>query len=575
MSQNGQKKNLALKQENEEEGKINKKIKDYGEISKKLASKQANEEDSKINKKREDFGRKKLLSKIKKISKLSKSYSNLKSDDLLEKVITTKNEKYYIDSNAKLVEDINYKKKLNQAKEVKDLENIFKKWNEDKVVFNLYHDLNKSYELFDKQNLKENKKQNSKEKKKKKKLEERKKMLKKIREIKLEKEKQKETQTSEIDLKQLEKKMKNVLEIINRKQDLIYDSRNCNFIKKLELILMIKQFIKEEILLNNNNNNLISPDDAINYKDNDIIPFLGFLGKELSLQNNEIYIEEEPTYEFLRDITLKIITSNLANHNFYVINIKSDNLKKKFQENLENWFSYLNNIKLRISIACNISQSNIYFFGHNFNTFEVNLILYKQKIEFVEKLLNNFDIIVTESTLLNNIILSPNIFNSDFNKKETDWPTDNLLRGGTQYYPPFGWIGMALKITQRYDKDDIWLGKENKEGEWPVAYHGVGKGNNVLKDLLSILNESFKDFSEISKKNKETGKKIQLFKKINDAEKQAEKIKFGDSNLKIQFIFMTRVNPVKLKEFDSFPSNFKMNRTYEEVRPYRLLYKIS
>ena len=38
---------------------------------------------------------------------------------------------------------------------------------------------------------------------------------------------------------------------------------------------------------------------------------------------------------------------------------------------------------------------------------------------------------------------------------------------------------------------------------------------------------------------------------------------------------MTRVNPSKLKEFDSFPSNFKLNRTYEEVRPYRLLYKIS
>ena len=69
-----------------------------------------------------------------------------------------------------------------------------------------------------------------------------------------------------------------------------------------------------------------------------------------------------------------------------------------------------------------------------------------------------------------------------------------------QYYPPFGWIGMALKIKQRYDKDDIWLGKENKKGEWPVAYHGIGKNNNAINELLSILNESFKDFSEISKK---------------------------------------------------------------------------
>ena len=389
MNQNEKNENiLDLKQENEEERKVNKKIEDYG--TKKKDLKQEKEEESKINKKRENYGRKKLLSKIKKISKLSKSYSNLKSDDLLEKVITTKNENYYINSNTKLVEDIDYKKKLKQAKEVKDLENIFKKWNEDKVIFNLYNDLNKSYEMFDRQNLKENKKESSKEKNKKKKLEERKKMLQKIKEIKLEKQKQKdkEMQTSDIDFKKLEKKMKKVLEMINGKQDFIYDNNNCNFVKKLELILMIRQFIKEEILLdnNNNNNNLISPEDAINYKDNDIIPFLGFLGKELSLQNNEIYIEEEPTYDFLRDITLKIITSNLANHNFYVINIKNENLKKKFQENFENWLSYLNDIKLRISIACNVSQSNIYFFGHNFNTFEVNLILYKQKVE-LEKFL--------------------------------------------------------------------------------------------------------------------------------------------------------------------------------------------
>jgi hypothetical protein len=336
MSQNENKKKQVLEQENEEENKINNKREDNDEINKKLALKKEKEKEIKLIKQREDFGRKKLLSKIKKISKLSKSYSNLKSDDLLEKVITTKNDNYYINSKTKLVEDIDYKKKLQQAKEVKDLENIFKKWNEDKVVFNLYHDLNKSYELFDRQNLKENKKESSKEKNKKKKLEERKKMLKKIREIKLEKQKEKEIQTSEIDLKHLEKKMKNVLKMINRKQDFIYNNKNSNFVKKLELILIVRQFIKDEIILdNNNNNNLISPEDAINYKDNDIIPFLGFLGKELSLQNNEIYIEEEPTYEFLRDITLKIITSNLANHNFYVINIKSDNLKKNSKKILK------------------------------------------------------------------------------------------------------------------------------------------------------------------------------------------------------------------------------------------------
>ena len=84
---------------------------DKNEKSKIPDLKQEKEEESKVNKKGENYGRKKLLSKIKKISKLSKSYSNLKSDDLLEKVINTKNENYYINSNTKLVEDIDYKKK--------------------------------------------------------------------------------------------------------------------------------------------------------------------------------------------------------------------------------------------------------------------------------------------------------------------------------------------------------------------------------------------------------------------------------------------------------------------------------
>lgn len=547
------------------------------EKDKKIELKQDKEEEKQMNKKREDYGRRKLLSKIKKISKLSKSYSNIKSDDLLEKVITTKNENDYMNSKVKIVEDIDYKKKLRQAKEVKDIENIFKKWNEDKIVFNLYHDLNKSYELFDKQHKKENKKQSSKEKNKKKKLEERKKMLKKIKELKLEKEKQKEKekQNTGIDLIQMGKKMKNELEMISQTEHFMYFNDNNSFVDKLELILKIRQYIKDEIIVNNNNKtNLITPDEAIKYNDNDVMKFLGFLGKELSFQNNEIYIEEEPTFYTLRDIIFKTVTSNLANHIFYIINIKSEDLKKKFHENFENWLSYLNNIKLRISIACNVSQSNIIFFGYNYNTFEVNLILYKQKVEFLEKILKNFDIIVTESTLLNNIILSPNIFESDFNKKDVDWPTENLLRGGTEYYPPFGWVGIALKVNNKYYIDNDWLGKENKEGEWPVAYHGVGKGNNVLKNLLSILDESFKDLT-INKKDKEPVKKIQLFKKISDAEKHADKIGFGNTDSKIQFVFMTRVNPDKLKDFDSFPSSFKLNRTDDEVRPYRLLYKIS
>ena len=36
------------------------------------------------------------------------------------------------------------------------------------------------------------------------------------------------------------------------------------------------------------------------------------------------------------------------------------------------------------------------------------------------------------------------------------------------------------------------LGKENKEGEWVVAYYGVGKGK-IFEKVLNIINENLKE----------------------------------------------------------------------------------
>ena len=48
------------------------------------------------------------------------------------------------------------------------------------------------------------------------------------------------------------------------------------------------------------------------------------------------------------------------------------------------------------------------------------------------------------------------------------------MRGNKPYDPPLGWIGIGLKVMDKYE-DNIWIGKENIEGEWCVAYHGVGR----------------------------------------------------------------------------------------------------
>ena len=58
--------------------------------------------------------------------------------------------------------------------------------------------------------------------------------------------------------------------------------------------------------------------------------------------------------------------------------------------------------------------------------------------------------------------------------RSSDWGV-NENRGGEHYNAPVGWIGIGLKVFDKYF-DDRWLDMKNLPGEWVVAYHGVGSG---------------------------------------------------------------------------------------------------
>ena len=76
-----------------------------------------------------------------------------------------------------------------------------------------------------------------------------------------------------------------------------------------------------------------------------------------------------------------------------------------------------------------------------------------------------------------------------------DWGVDEL-RGNRPYFPPIGWKGIGLKVLGKYDDgDDTWLGMDNSDGEWNVAYHGIGRGqssSDVKKIVGLIYKGSFK-----------------------------------------------------------------------------------
>ena len=562
-----------------------------------------------LNKSQEKIGknRKKLLSKI---IKISKSSSNLNP----EKIILKNSKNFYknekTEENNDLKDNIDIIKQLKEAKELEDLEKIYSKWDEKHSFLSSKNKMLKIIKDKKEINREEKEKVNNNEKKvkeinnKNSKSLETAKILKKIKELRRRKLREKENENkkdyTEEEINKLKKNMKKELSSIlqrkyllsekennekketkGNKENEIYDKQE-DFTEKLEYIIEVGKYLRNEIIVRKDDNLILQEDAEKN--DNIIIKFLGYIGSELSFKNINTYIEIEPTNEAIRDITFKILLSGLATQQVYKIILDNEDYQIIFFQDIEKWFSYLENIKSRISNIYNISSDNIYFFNHNLNTFEVNLVIYNTNLNKLENILKNYYLKSTKTLLLTDIILSTNFFNIEFCKNENDWPKENLIRGGKKYYPPYGCIGIALKLDDKYDKNnDIWLGKENKEGEWPVAYHGIGKGN-VFQKVLSIMNNNlqkgsgqfYKDFKNVEKNQKQynnCGEGVYLTPNIKVALEYAEKINLGLNNLQFKFVIMTRVNPNKIRSPGTLKGGWILNGNNEEIRPYRILIK--
>ena len=66
----------------------------------------------------------------------------------------------------------------------------------------------------------------------------------------------------------------------------------------------------------------------------------------------------------------------------------------------------------------------------------------------------------------------------------------NQKRGNYYYDPPIGWIGIGLKALQKFDNgDDTWIGNNNSEGEWAVAYHrfACGQSSENVKRIIRMI----------------------------------------------------------------------------------------
>ena len=177
---------------------------------------------------------------------------------------------------------------------------------------------------------------------------------------------------------------------------------------------------------------------------NYINKFLGYFGAELlkyKIQN--VYIEKNPSNEILRDVIFKIIIKEIANQKVYKLTVISPSMKRNIFGNIKSWYNFNQTIKHKLVKEFNISEYDIFFYNYDIKNFEVNMLIYNRKIDNVEYILKEMKVRATICNILNNIILSANMFETKFCKNINEWTKKDGNRGGKTYYHPIGWIGLA------------------------------------------------------------------------------------------------------------------------------------
>ncbi|CAD8156961.1 unnamed protein product [Paramecium octaurelia] len=144
------------------------------------------------------------------------------------------------------------------------------------------------------------------------------------------------------------------------------------------------------------------------------------------------------------------------------------------------------------------------------------------------------------------------------------------------YYFPKGCCGFGLDIT-KYGNDQNWIKMDGNKDEWRILFHGT-KNENVNNIITSTLKEGFSNVYAKDSCKDEFGNNVLVENGIYFSDKFKVCVDKGYatpiqvSNKKFSAIFMTRVNPKKIRQSDRMKEQryFVVNRS-EDVRQYRVL----
>ena len=297
----------------------------------------------------------------------------------------------------------------------------------------------------------------------------------------------------------------------------------------------------------------------------------GELVKEVYNENSEHdeEKEKEKNLEKEKNKGKKKLYEDILNNFYYFINIVPKN-NSRFNENAKKQFE--NKFKLKINPNNFIvSNNNKYFIdnlvrNNNFLNLSLNEIknLYPNLEELYEYK-SIFDYLINECDIKNYIDCKGNFIIKINDKGKTN----------EVYYPPYGWIGIGLKIRN----NDEYLNLNYNDNEWAIAYYGVGGRLqiNEVKDKLKTkikngLNQGKSqtkwNLNDIRHHGKKIGTGVYLTPNINLVENYCGIITFNKEKYRVALMVKVKIDKIREPKDINF---WILNSKY--IRPYRILLK--
>ncbi|CAD8062731.1 unnamed protein product [Paramecium sonneborni] len=253
---------------------------------------------------------------------------------------------------------------------------------------------------------------------------------------------------------------------------------------------------------------------------------------------------------------------------------------------------HLLKFKEDISKLFQIPIDKIEILGVQKGSFEIDFKLQGKNLDYIKKMIKvnplikefldnycngNIEFVKYFDQAQTDVTISSDDFNpiynmswEGFHEKEERGPPDHKY----DYYFPIGCYGFGLNVT-KYENSEDWLKMDGNPNEWRILYHGT-LNEYVNSIVRNNLQPGQRNLYASDLCYDEYGSAVQVGNGIYFSDRFEVCLNYT-SHIEIdrkhfQAIFMTRVNPRKIRQSDRMVDvNYFVVNNSEDVRPYRLL----